>query len=854
MGPLRQDKKLLSFVSGMPRTSANVYRFYLKDDYYVNFDHAYDIVQRFFSTETALHSSEGMQWVNINHNIFAAIIRTLLLEENGTVETYQVIDKEWGISRMATPGNLVAFENILFDETIDAKVPTTCLVSISRDQTWVIIANAMNGTVFSFDLDTKDFDHTLIQLESLLMAEYCRHVYKLPDKKEISTSLEQLWLKVTTSFLDANIETVELLKRSQVSAIIGSYFGESLIDETQKLQMHIATLLAKLQLPKPTSSAEHWKLMKRVSGDLCLLPSCAVEALNILPTKTEPLSLYNTLKTTKTPMGGRLLQDFLMKPLTDVSRIKKRQMLVGRLIDVNLKKLSSLLRGMGDVEKLALKIQRQRATLKDIQKMYIVLYKTQQIIEHLEDEDSIDLVEKLSETSLLCNNFKKMVETAITVEANEIVPSSVFSEGLRVLEGKKRKIMDKMERIREDFCDEHDLKSRVVKIDNSKMYGYCLKISRAQERKIRDADVVIMSSKKTGVHFTTTRFANLKDKYAALEEEYQQESSEFKLQIRTVAASYSEIFITLAALLAELDVFVAFATFSSHPQYPMVCPDVVDSDASVFSFDNGRHAILERNIAYVPNNLRFEKGEREIGIITGVNAGGKSSFIRTSCLIILLAQIGCFVPCSYCQISPFDAILTRIGASDSLRKHLSTFLMEMTEVSSMLQHATNRSFLCIDELGRGTSSADGYGISRGVIEYLSDITRPFCLFATHFHELTVLDEVIPTCFNLHVEAEVDSETQTMKFDFKVRQGTFGKSLGVVLVESIGFPEQVISTAYRKLAEIDEANKTQKVEMEEDEVDEETLRKEWALRSFAGLDFANLTEEECSMVFNYFKSA
>ncbi|GME97241.1 unnamed protein product [[Candida] boidinii] len=366
-----------------------------------------------------------------------------------------------------------------------------------------------------------------------------------------------------------------------------------------------------------------------------------------------------------------------------------------------------------------------------------------------------------------------------------------------------------------------------LKLENHHVHGWCFRLTRTDSNVLRgNKNYKELSTVKAGIYFTTSSLSQLSSQINEYENDYKKVQETVVKEIITISSTYSPIFINLNILLSKLDVLNSFAHVSSISPIPYIRPERIhglDDKDRVFKLKDSRHPCLEAqdDITFIANDIELVKDNKEFSIITGPNMGGKSTYIRQIGVIALMVQIGCFIPASddddggddtsKAEVSIFDSILARVGASDSQLKGVSTFMAEMLEMSSILKVATTNSLIIVDELGRGTSTYDGFGLAWSISEYISKEIRCFTLFATHFHELTSLNKEIPTVFNLRVVAHIDDskdavndeDKESITLLYKVEPGISDQSFGIHVAEVVKFPQKIISMAKRKASELDE---------------------------------------------------
>jgi DNA mismatch repair protein MSH2 len=337
-----------------------------------------------------------------------------------------------------------------------------------------------------------------------------------------------------------------------------------------------------------------------------------------------------------------------------------------------------------------------------------------------------------------------------------------------------------------------------VKLEITNQNGYVFRISRKDDTTIRNSKIyTVVSTNKDGIRIQNEALIDLNEKYMEVKSKYEQEQRSVVDEVIRTAAGYLEPTQTLNNLISELDIFVSFAEVARSAQNEYVRPKLHPLGTGILRIREGRHPCLElqEGVNFIPNDVEFVKDERAFCILTGPNMGGKSTYIRQIGITVLMAQIGCFVPAASAEISIVDCVLARIGANDCQNKGVSTFMAEMLETSFILKTATANSLVIIDELGRGTSTYDGFGLAWAISDHLAKQVKCFTLFATHFHELTALSEEVRTVFNSHVTALTSDETLTLLY--KVKPGVCDQSFGIHVAQLANFPPHVVEYARAK---------------------------------------------------------
>jgi DNA mismatch repair protein MutS len=508
-------------------------------------------------------------------------------------------------------------------------------------------------------------------------------------------------------------------------------------------------------------------------------------------------TLISILDRTQTSMGGRLLKKWVSRPL------KKKEKILNRLETVNelfqnkneRKGLIEELKSIADLERLLSKVSTGRAIPRDMIQIKVSLKKMSAVKEKLKNFSSAPI-------KALRNN---LTELPVLIDEIERALNENFLEGIDsygIVNKGYNKELDEIKEILingktwiENFQSRERKRTGInsLKVDFNKVFGYYIEITKANFEKTPD-DYVRKQTLVNAERYITDELKSYENKILNAEEKIAGLESKIFFQLRTVIFDYAEQIQNNASFIAALDVLTSFTEISE--AYNYILPKINDSDT--IDIQGGRHPVIERLLPagekYIENDLCIDNSVNQILIITGPNMSGKSSYLRQTGLIVLLAQIGCFVPARSASIGIVDKIFTRVGASDNIAKGESTFLVEMHEAANILNNATSKSLILLDEIGRGTSTYDGISIAWAITEYLHEnaAVRAKTLFATHYHELNSLADMYERIKNFRVE--VREYEDKVIFLRKITEGTADHSYGIQVAKMSGMPESVINRA------------------------------------------------------------
>ena len=519
-------------------------------------------------------------------------------------------------------------------------------------------------------------------------------------------------------------------------------------------------------------------------------------------------SLLSIVDKTSTAAGSRKLKNWLENPLLDINEIKKRQEIVGDFVKHYFEKsdVKTSLKEVYDLERISTKVSYNIVSPKELLNLKKTLKQIPQIKNILKGFDSeklVDIANNIDELEDLHDFLEKTIheEAGQTVKDGNVIKLG-FNEELDSYKNASKNGNKVLLEIEEREKNRTGIKN--LKVGYNKIFGYFIEISKVG---LKSVDPTELGYHRKQTLSNCERFiseelkqveehiVNSKTKIEELELQLFQE---VKIKIHEYIPRLQRV----ANTLSDIDVFVSLSDVAE--EYGYVKPEF--NDNNVIDIVDGRHPIVERNVSadsYISNDCKVEKDEN-ILLITGPNMSGKSTYMRQLALIVILAQIGSFVPASSASLPIFDKIFTRIGASDDLAGGKSTFMVEMIEAKNALVESTANSLLIFDEIGRGTSTYDGIALAQSILEYINNTIKCKTLFSTHYHELTKLENITEGIKNIHVSAKEDHGK--LIFLYKINEGPIEKSYGIHVAQLAHLPNDVINGANKILKELENGNK------------------------------------------------
>ena len=858
------------------------------------------VARRFYKTTMVVkYLKDGectLPSVNVNQNLFETICRDVLLRtRERTVEVYESERgnaKDFKLTRRGSPGNVLDFEDVLFDgskendlnamtangNNIDTdSLPIVCAVKcvLKQEQRRIGLAFFEYSTRTLRALEFSD-EERLGQLESILAQINAREVIvpnevdktnggaMTADAKRIADVIDRCDAMRTPKANSEYFRTDDV--EDDLKRVLKS--GDNVQAHRNVLDLPLAVqclhaVMKFADISNDTQNHGRCELELFDSGAHVRLDAAALKALNVFPSSgagggdrsfgetangrkggSGGFSLYNLLNRCTSPMGKRVLYRWLKQPLVSVEKISERHDVVETFSEESALRDSlrnAHLKSLPDVERLARKLEKKKTSLMDLCKLYQASSAIPHAVDCLEripfsDETKkalfvskyiLPLKECMEEEKL--GKFEALIEHAVDLNKipDEYVISAEFDDTLGLLEQQKKSTEEEINVVWQEAAEDLTMeRDKQLKLEKNNQHGYFFRLTKKDETMARSklsksAQFQILEAKKDGSKFTNKKLRALSQKRLDIDRTYEAKQKHLVQRVLDVAVSFVDIFLKASSVMAELDVLCAFAEVAQTAPTPYIRPQMTNADEKELVLLDSRHPLVETQDScgeFVQNSCKMMKGESWFQIITGPNMGGKSTFIRQVGVNVLLAQVGSFVPCSKAIIPVRDAIFCRIGAGDFQLRGVSTFMAEMLESASILRSATEKSLVIIDELGRGTSTYDGFGLAWGIAEHLANEVKAPCLFATHFHELTELkgDTGVK---NFHVSAKIDVASKKIAMLYALEEGACDQSFGIHCAEFSGFPAEALEDARKCAEELENGNISGNKENDRSDVDD-----------------------------------
>ena len=505
-------------------------------------------------------------------------------------------------------------------------------------------------------------------------------------------------------------------------------------------------------------------------------------------------SLLSILDNADTVMGSRMINEYLERPLIDKVQIEKRLDIVETLLNDSIlsTNISNYLSDIYDLERLVAKISYKRANARDLISIKNSIYNIPKLKEILVNHDDQN-IKNIGINIPDIDSIYDLIDRSIVSE-----PPIAITEGGMIRKGYDNSLDELKELsssaqsklIEYENSEKEATGIKNYKIVYNKNNGYSIEITKSNLDKV-PSSYVRKQTLKNQERYTTETLEEISELILGGKDKINNLEYEIFKKVRDEILKNTIKLQALAKMIANIDTLNTFAKIARDNAY--VRPEIRTDN--LIKIKDGRHPVIENNLnenEFIPNDTDIGEVDNLIQIITGPNMAGKSTYMRQMAIIIILAQMGSFVPATSAQISICDQVFTRIGASDNISKGESTFMLEMNEVSSILKNSTGNSFVILDEVGRGTSSDDGLSIAMAIVEYLSKKKKVKTVFATHFHELTIMENELENVKNLKIE--ILEENNNLVFLRKIKEGKSDRSYGIEVAKLSGLPDEVIENA------------------------------------------------------------
>ena len=742
---------------------------------------------------------------------------------------------ERAVVRVVTPGTVI--EPALLDQSSNNYLAAAVTDNGRSGLAYVDISTSEFVTIELASSDLRDEIARLSPAELIADSESQDLICSVEDSAITVRTLDE-------SRLDTSLSKARLKEHFKVKSLeafgcedlpLAVVAASSVLDFVADTQLGAIPQLTSL---RTESTSSYMKLDQKAQHDL--------EVFTSSTGKANAPTLYRTLNFSKTAMGARTLRVWLTRPLLDADDVQRRQEIVAAFFeDQSVRsRVQGLLNDVSDLERLTNRVRTSTATPRDLASLRTGLSVVPELVNSLPESVTPGgaVIGRLFSSSEAVDLLRVAIpdEPSVTVGEGSAIREGFNQELDEVmsLSGDARSSIAAMEASHRESTGIKNLK-----IGYNRVFGYYLEVSKANTHLIPDT----FERRQTlvnGERFITPELKELESKILTARDRISELERDIFRRVCAEIALHSDRIMETARAIGVIDALVSMAQAAA--EHGWVRP-LVD-DETELEIEGGRHPVVESSLGpgrFVPNDLALSNDQRQVMIITGPNMSGKSTYIRQAAVLVLLAQVGSFIPASKARIGVVDRIFTRAGLSDDISGGQSTFMVEMVETASILNQATSRSLAVLDEIGRGTSTYDGLAIARSVAEHIHNSPKLGCktLFATHYHEMTELADQLPRAHNLQVA--VAEENGEIVFLHQIVPGGADRSYGVHVARLAGMPGSVISRAWDLLDELENGSNSNSISsgfqlqmsLGEPEAHSETVEE------LKDLDIANMTPIE-----------
>ncbi len=752
---------------------------------------------------------------------------------------------ERDVVRVVTAGTVI--ENNMLD---DASNNYLCCAFCGADGTALCFADLSTGEASLYPIGAKNAEDEIITLLSRYMPAEIIFNKDFLNLREVGNFLK-IRLKCAAALRDDADFTPEMSGNIVCSQFSVNGLSDLGLNESGCETSAVCGMFAYIQDTQKTPIGRFVNLELSDNSAYMALDYNAMRNLELVRTMRtgeKKGSLLWVLDSTRTSMGKRMLKAWVERPLRSPAKIMARLDAVEMLLrhSMEMMELQDCLDRVYDLERLMTRIVYKKAMPRDLRALAATAQELPMLKQQLELLSASALLRKLNSQISDLSSIADLVDRAIMEE-----PPAVIKDGGVIRDGFDQDL-DELRRIQnggssliDEICEQEKERTGIknLKVGYNRVFGYYLEVTRSFYDKV-PAHYIRKQTLTNCERYITQELKDAENTVLGAKDKALQLEQDLYVQVRDYLAQALVSVQETAAAVAAVDVLVSFAETASKNDY---CKPEIAIDG-VLHIRDGRHPVVEQMLeeeVFVPNDTYLDTGANRLSIITGPNMSGKSTYMRQTALIVLMAQMGSFVPASYAKISVADRIFTRVGASDDLAAGQSTFMVEMREVAEILCHATKDSLVVLDEVGRGTSTFDGISIARAVAEHICNARNLGCktLFATHYHELIALESLMDGVKNYSVA--VKKGRDGIRFLRKIVPGGTDDSYGIDVAKLAGLPNKVLQRAGQLLAELEEQAESGRIVQEEEaQISFGSMRESEIPDRLRRTNVAELTDAEC----------